>query len=571
MPPLDPPGQPLQSCSQIQLVKYAATNHNATTRMLPLPDCIMAICAPLTRPYRYGKVYKTLSHDMTFLSTSVSCRLAESAIWDTQPQFYRQHGVDSWNRLVPSMITTSVFFTKTYAQMITAYVKDSIEQGYTGTFTIVEPGAAQGKFSFRCLSHLEQLFAKEGLEFSRLRYLMCDCSNSIREFWEIQPQLRPFVTRGILSFHALEVSLKNGVDFADIAVDELQRVILIGNYFFDSLYQNAYAVDNEQVYPVNITLNPNKVESYSPKEKDFSTDHGASTPHPDPNIAATANAHLNLGISRFLLPEGAFALMSFFRKHCEQLLLLSSDKGITSFQHSGYSAEYSFKRDGVLSCTVNYFAMADYVQRTCNGDYLLAPEQATAEPVCFHTNVFICDAKLSNFPRLQVLADQITNSNTPCQQHLLKIMLQKTCFANLQEYECLLDYNCYDPTYTYSFFVAIEKALQDLSHSNDLRNQVTLLERVQSWWFFSPNLQDQRECIALAGLYLALRSYSNAKCMIDKIANFYGYGYDTHRLFGRYYFLQEAFNDAERHFNAALQAQPDCAESKNYLQLCQAA
>ena len=102
----------------------------------------------------------------------------------------------------------------------------------------------------------------------------------------------------------------------------------------------------------------------------------------------------------------------------------------------------------------------------------------------------------------------------------------------------------------------------------DLKNLLNdSLSKVAQNCFYTSNYQELREFIATASLLLSAKSYADAKTFIDTITTYYGLCYQTHMLYGSYYYLLESSDKAKYHFEQTLKLKPDCDSAKHYLSL----
>ena len=177
-------------------------------------------------------------------------RFSESVFWQSQPSYYQDQGVSAWNSEVPYHITSSTKFCNSYADMISSYMQDVLNKDPHAKFQIVELGAASGKFGYRLLNALHNFTEKHAISLDCLHYTMCDCADNILQFWQDHPQHKHYVDMGLLSYKHFIVSQETGVFFSGDTDSWKDRyVIVIANYFLDSIYHDAYCIEQQQVYP----------------------------------------------------------------------------------------------------------------------------------------------------------------------------------------------------------------------------------------------------------------------------------------------------------------------------------
>src|SRR5262249_51860991 len=103
--------------------------------------------------------------------------------------------------------------------------------------------------SFHFLRHLAKLH-DAGIRF---RYVMTDISQSTIEYWRTHEQLRPFVEAGVLDFARFDACRDRELRLL-VSNERLARgtmdgpMVLIANYVFDSLPQDAFEVRDGELY-----------------------------------------------------------------------------------------------------------------------------------------------------------------------------------------------------------------------------------------------------------------------------------------------------------------------------------
>ena len=88
-------------------------------------------------------------------------RLSHSHLWQSQKEYFIQHGVEAWRQnIVPSYVKTNPFIAQAYAQVVFGYLDDILQQNPDGdldqSFYILELGAGSGRFAFHFLKQFWQ-------------------------------------------------------------------------------------------------------------------------------------------------------------------------------------------------------------------------------------------------------------------------------------------------------------------------------------------------------------------------------------------------------------------------------
>lgn len=312
--------------------------------------------------------------------------LSASIIWSLQQDYYAQRGVKAWTEdLVPSFITSNPFIAEIYAQIIAAFLDDCIRHARDNASSIstenplriLELGAGTGKFSHLFLRHIVHLLDKKGLSPKIISYCMSDCSEGLLEEWRGNHKLAEFVSAGILEFHLLR------------AGEEQQRqkikgpLVVIGNYVFDSLPQDAFTISAGRISEALITTTrateESDVHSFSNlqfsfknipvlpdryRQKTWNTileQYGAQVPH-----------------ATVLFPVAALNLVQQLGDLCDgDMLMLAADKGILREDYlpllQGMPAFEFHAGNRCFSQLVNFDAIAKYF--IAQGGEALLPEK----------------------------------------------------------------------------------------------------------------------------------------------------------------------------------------------------
>jgi hypothetical protein len=203
-----------------------------------------------------------LNQEPAVLETDVP--LSQSLIWRLQRDFYAQRGLKAWTEdLVPSYITNNPFIAVIYAQIVAGFVSDCMQQAHRvplspeAPLRILELGAGTGKFSYLFLRKLTALLRARNIQPQIARYCMADCSESLLAEWRANRYLAEFVESGILEFqlHRAEddLSTSGSGNAAGLAKPAKGPLVVIANYVFDSLPQDAFIVANGQLSEALLT------------------------------------------------------------------------------------------------------------------------------------------------------------------------------------------------------------------------------------------------------------------------------------------------------------------------------
>jgi tetratricopeptide (TPR) repeat protein len=186
--------------------------------------------------------------------------LSGSLIWRRQRDFYVQRGLGAWTAdRVPQFITNNPFIAEIYASLIFHFLCDCLEQdpqqaeliSPQNPLHILELGAGTGKFAYLFLRHLAPLLRAKGLPLETVRYCMTDCAESVLEPWRANSYLAEFAECGVLEFALFDTGKEVKGLFA--SGPAARPLVLIANYVFDSLPQDAFVIQDGTILESLVT------------------------------------------------------------------------------------------------------------------------------------------------------------------------------------------------------------------------------------------------------------------------------------------------------------------------------
>jgi len=200
-------------------------------------------------------------------------RFTEAPIWELQRQYYEQLGIKAWNNdQVPQYITSNPMIATAYAEMILGVMQDRASLGHTSdTVYIVEIGAGAGRFAYHVLQQLIELVDYAGRELPPFRYVMTDLAMSNVTAWQQHPKLQPYAAQGLLDFAQFDAVndtvLNLFVSGLTLCPGDLQQpVVIIANYFFDSIPQELLYIGDGRIYEVDVFVEYKEQEAGSKVE-----------------------------------------------------------------------------------------------------------------------------------------------------------------------------------------------------------------------------------------------------------------------------------------------------------------
>lgn len=325
--------------------------------------------------------------------------LSQSRLWQAQRDFFNREGINAWQGQVPFFVTSNPFIAECYAKLIIAYLRDLLLHqalDFKDPLYIFELGTGSGQFSFYCIKALKEKLALPEFENLKLCYVLTDFTASNIQFWEQQSAFKT-LQNSSLQIDFAEFDLEHPTPITlrrqSRRLETLQNpCILIGNYIFDSVKQNFYAMEDGKLIEKRIeTFLP--TEQYDFKTKEIRALNGARieerpiayewghSPSEEPYLHFY-HEHLQQGL--FSLPIGGFAALDFFHTYAPQgFVLISSDKGYNTLTEMSHRQNLELVTHGSFSLDVNFHALSLYFQNL-GGQSLL---QSYREGM--KTNVFL--------------------------------------------------------------------------------------------------------------------------------------------------------------------------------------
>ncbi|SFK82811.1 hypothetical protein SAMN03159341_101767 [Paenibacillus sp. 1_12] len=201
-------------------------------------------------------------------------RFSEAPIWELQRSYYEQQGIRAWqSEEVPQYITSNTVIANAYAEIIFGFLQDRARLGHiSAPVTILELGAGSGRLAFQVLKELCELIDYAGLTLPPFRYVMSDLAIRNISYWQQHECLLPFVEQGVLDFAQFDAVLGTELYLTQSGLrirtaDLEQPLLIIANYFFDSIPQELLYVDEARIFECDVSLHfPDKAAHMAPSD-----------------------------------------------------------------------------------------------------------------------------------------------------------------------------------------------------------------------------------------------------------------------------------------------------------------
>lgn len=303
---------------------------------------------------------------------------SESLVWQLNRDYYQKVGIDAWRKQeVPHHLTSNSMVGKTYASLILGFLKDLRAKDKNEKVYILELGAGHGRLGFHILQHLEQLLEDINLDLPSYCYILSDIVEDNLSFFIDHSQFANYLEQG-----KLDVAYVDGLNMESIELrfskEEItsnsleQPMIVIGNYFFDSIPTDLFFLKNTQLFECEITLRT----SENPEQ--LGSKQLLKIVEPSYNKQLVEGAFFENEISNELLKEYKESLLNTFlffpensmrcienlRKLSKQgLLLLSLDKGFQSLHDLENKQAPELIIHGSFSIWVNFHALGRFCEK----------------------------------------------------------------------------------------------------------------------------------------------------------------------------------------------------------------
>jgi tetratricopeptide (TPR) repeat protein len=449
--------------------------------------------------------------------------LSRSLIWRLQRDFYGNRALKAWTEdLVPSYITNNPFIAEIYAQIIAGFVEDCFAQNSQSVsrespVRILELGAGTGKFAYLLLRKLTGLLRTRKIPMDVVRYVMTECSENTIGEWQGNAYLGEFAQQGLLEFTVFTAEQERPSSDSWLGNKESSPLVVIANYVFDTLPQDAFALEHGQLNEFLLTTLSSNGSAPDFQDLQFSFDQSrVSSAHyecSDWNLILE-QYRSRLPKATVLFPAATLLALQRLRESSNgTLLVLAADKGIAHeedlalLQGEPTMEFHASKR--CFSQMVNFDAIAKHF-RNRGGEALLPRKHFASLNLC----AFLDHAGEGRFPATRNAYLQATEGFGP--DDLFALMswlndhLDQTPIAQAIS---LLRLTRWDPTALARLFPAIARQARNATaERNDLRDAV-----LKTWENHYPLLRDDNILPFYCGvILLELRFFSEAYEMLRK-------------------------------------------------------
>ncbi|MFI4937488.1 MAG: tetratricopeptide repeat protein [Candidatus Berkiellales bacterium] len=326
--------------------------------------------------------------DMAPKRIETPVRLSQSKLWMIQQNYFTTKGIEAWKDEVPFYISSNAFIGHRYALLVLNFIKDWRRQhpnSQQDCFYMLEIGSGMGLFSFYFLKFLKTLLSAHHLADQKFCYIITDLIENNVKFCLENPSFAPFVAAGEIDFACFNVDRDKDFhllkkDQAFTTITQNQPLIVIANYTFDCIKQDAFFVKEQKCYEMKLGLRSRYKDfdiSKSQHLKDLRLDYHVDEAinivnyYDQPILNDILKEYAQTFQEKeaiFLLPVGAFEFLHHLNP--SQLFMIVGDKGITEPHQMPLVDKHQISTfDGCFSFLVNFHALGSYLKKL-GGDYL---------------------------------------------------------------------------------------------------------------------------------------------------------------------------------------------------------
>jgi tetratricopeptide (TPR) repeat protein len=505
--------------------------------------------------------------------------LSQSLLWKLQRAYFERRGIEAWSTgTVPHHITSSPLIAEAYARIVFGSLRD----GYAVTpgdgasdfrrqpFYIIELGTGPGRFAYLFLKRFLALLHNSALKDIPIKYVMTDFTDRNIESWAAHPWLQPFIEEGVLDFARFDVErdqkLRLLISGEVLAVRNLRNpIVVIANYLFDSLPQDAFFVSRGQLFETLVSLTTPEEESDLNDPEilsriEMSYDHNLV----DGNYYDDTKWNRILQDYRKRLPDAPFlfpiaalqCIRNLKRLSRGRLLLLSGDRGYSGDEAllEGNGAP-TIAVHGSFSMAVDYQIIGEYCQRL--GAQVLHPAHRAEN---LNVSAFMFGNLPGGFTETRQAYAETIEKFGPDDFFTLKEGISQIYDGlKLDQILAFLRLSCWDFKRFLECLPSLKKQLVD---SSDFQKRELHEAIVKIWDAYLPIGEENDLAFELGTLLLEINYHEEALALLQHSVDLYGNAPGTAYNMGVCYYDLGQMEQALESIKQALELDPDFDAAK---------
>ena len=501
-------------------------------------------------------------------------RLSQSKLWQLQRNYFDSQGIEAWRQgEVPHYVTSNSFIAGAYARVVFGYFRDcqatvcppngsllDLDQ----PLYIVELGAGSGRFAYHFLKQFSGVYRHLVQNDIRFKYIMTDFTERNIDCWRSHTSLQPFVEEGLLDFACFDAEHDEAFELIgsgeSLSPGSVRNpVVVLANYFFDSIPMDAFSIEEGQLHESLVTLSvPREASDLKNPEVlsqvEVSYDHQPVTGdyYGDPEWNRILQDYgQRLAGTGFLFPTAA--LQCLHRLEClsgGRLLLLSGDNGDSREDTLLNQGDPEPIMHGSFSLGVNYHALGQYV-RNKGGVALHTAHRHASLSVC----AFLLGNPSRAYPETRQAYLEAVENFGPDDFFNLKKGLQEAYHQmDTEQVLACLRLSGWDAKIMLECGPALMDNLEDASEP--LKQEVyRAIERV--WDCYYPIGEEADLAFQLGMMLYKMQYYPEALNFFERSVGLYGHHPETAYGMGLCYKGLRQMDRALTYVNQALESDPD--------------
>lgn len=494
------------------------TTNNSLKSLLEQELANEAIATVAEKQKRAEKEMPVLLQEATDFSKSI--------VWDLQRKYYTEQGVKAWSEgIVPHYITSSSYMSKSYAQLVYAWLEDQIAAGYQ-SLRVLELGTGSGQFSFHFLKHISKLWFQNHPQTEKLpfNYVMSDISEENIAFWHTHPNFQHWYANGLVDSARFDVEKDQQLTLDKSKEqwtqnDQKGPMLVIANYLFDTIRQDYWQIENDKAAKIQVaTYQPKGAEKESLENLiyEFSTDADSVANYESESLHHLLNfytTHLEKGIVS--IPNFGKNCIDRIKAWCnDQLTLISGDKGIIDWNEFGVAGYPSLAAHGSISTSVNYHAW-HWTAAHEGGESWLCGQPYDD----FKIGAFTW-GKAESLGSFAQQCEAFANHFSPADQFTLKKIIEANYSKlSIAEITAYLRFSQYDPK-------ALKRAIPRLMEIENILSpsEIEAIDQVipQVWNNYYPLGEKDDLAFAIGSFYYEADCYQQAMWFFERSVDLYG-------------------------------------------------
>ena len=433
-------------------------------------------------------------------------RLSESVVWNLQRDYYARQGAKAWTGGdVPFWITSNPYIARIYARTAVAFLEDLLRTGphrvEDGPINVVELGSGSGQHAWHLVRELKKECRLAGLPENSFRVILTDFTQNNIDAWRTKAVWSAHLASGAADFAIFDTDSPGTLEL-QVSGERLSGrstpVVLIANYLFDTIRQDAFHVRNGELSEVMVAFYQTK-DRVSPRSKRF-FEHAdlrlQREPVEDrayPNRRWNAILEMycrNLKRAEIPFPTGALRCIEHFQKLGQnRLLLLCGDKAYRHEKELEEAQGPHLTPHGSFSTMVNADAIAKYFALENGRTFFARREEHTFSVGAF---ALLGDSKNAAPSRqLDRVFETEMSSLTPSDYiNLFENLAKKLEGPNIATIIALLKLSNCDPDVFSSLEDALEETLPSTTEDQKIDLHACLREVWQHYYALNPDEDD---------------------------------------------------------------------------------